>query len=318
LDRGQLPAPARFVLEDWWAASGWREGGASARMFEVCRGARLTLRPKHHLAERVAMLDAEPTMTLADYGAFGGRVYVNQLADCRVQLAQQTTYRALAEAVADPAAVRAMIEADPARARFPRLWVAQRAQRIDPLVAEHGRPSEGRIDRVLLAVDRRMRSLRGEPIVECAPEQWKAARSAAGLPPEDAPSEAAPPNPADDTAGCRITHFDPSRIEADVQLDRPGLLVLCEQFYPGWRAMVVTGDEPPREVPLLRTNGVMRGVWLPPGRHQVTYVYRPATFFWGANLSLLAWTGLAIVAATVLSRRLRRPRRVPTTAELRV
>ena len=84
---------------------------------------------------------------------------------------------------------------------------------------------------------------------------------------------------------CRIAHFDPSRVEIEATLVEPGLVVLREQFYPGWRLEVQTAGEPPRSVPIERFDRVFRGVRLPAGEHRLIYTYRPASFLWGAVLS---------------------------------
>lgn len=49
-----------------------------------------------------------------------------------------------------------------------------------------------------------------------------------------------------------------------------GLLVLTDQWFPGWRARVDG-----REVPVLRVDGALRGVMLTNGSHRVTFTYEP-------------------------------------------
>jgi uncharacterized membrane protein YfhO len=92
-------------------------------------------------------------------------------------------------------------------------------------------------------------------------------------------------------------YYDPLRVEIDATLAQPGLVVLREQFYPGWRLEVATAGEPAESAPILQTNRVMRGVWLPEGEHHLVYRYRPARFFCGAALSGLGWLGLTIWGA---------------------
>ncbi len=87
---------------------------------------------------------------------------------------------------------------------------------------------------------------------------------------------------------------------------RPGLLVLSDQFYPGWRAEVQSPGERPREAPILQTNRVMRGVWLESGPHRVVFRYRPANLFWGALASGAAWLALCAALSLATARNLRR------------
>ena len=52
-------------------------------------------------------------------------------------------------------------------------------------------------------------------------------------------------------------------------LARPGLLVVSEGYYPGWQAEV-DGVA----APIVPTNGMMRGVVLPAGEHQIVFRFR--------------------------------------------
>ncbi len=72
------------------------------------------------------------------------------------------------------------------------------------------------------------------------------------------------------------------------ELDGDGLLVLTEQFFPGW---TVTVDGEPGEI--FAANGIFRGVPLGPGRHDVVFRYRPASVFAGASLAALSLAALA-------------------------
>jgi hypothetical protein len=75
----------------------------------------------------------------------------------------------------------------------------------------------------------------------------------------------------------------PTRVTLAVNAPAPSALVLADQFYPGWRATV---DGAP--APVERANGIFRRVHVPPGRHTVTFAYRPAAFRIGLYLMLLA------------------------------
>jgi len=96
-----------------------------------------------------------------------------------------------------------------------------------------------------------------------------------------------------------VVRYGPSCVEIEAELRRPGLVVLCDQFYPGWRLEVDTPGERTREVPILRVSRAMRGAWLGAGRHRLVYRYRPASFLWGAWLSGIGWIALAAVAAAM-------------------
>ena len=82
---------------------------------------------------------------------------------------------------------------------------------------------------------------------------------------------------------ARIAEDAPERVVADVTADAPGILVLADLAYPGWRARV---DGKPS--PLLRADGYLRAVALPAGAHRVEFRYRPVSFAAGAVLTLAA------------------------------
>ncbi len=59
-----------------------------------------------------------------------------------------------------------------------------------------------------------------------------------------------------------------------------GYLVLLDSYAADWRASV---DGRPAEI--VRADGLFRAVRLAPGRHTVTFAYRPVAFYWGAAIS---------------------------------
>ncbi|MCC6294665.1 MAG: hypothetical protein IT164_18575 [Bryobacterales bacterium] len=71
-------------------------------------------------------------------------------------------------------------------------------------------------------------------------------------------------------------------VEIHAEMACRGLLVLSDTWYPGWRATV---DGHPAE--LLEVYGGLRGVVLDQGAHRVRMVFRPASVYLGAGLSLL-------------------------------
>ncbi len=102
-----------------------------------------------------------------------------------------------------------------------------------------------------------------------------------------APAAAPPATPA------RVTTPSPTRLDVDVELPRPGILVVSESYYPGWRASV---DAAPAEI--LRADYLLRGVELDAGAHHVRFEYRPWSVRIGAAMTLagvamaggLAWS----------------------------
>jgi hypothetical protein len=71
-----------------------------------------------------------------------------------------------------------------------------------------------------------------------------------------------------------LLSWSPERIE--IRAQGPGLLVLSEIAYPGWRVWV---DNVPQ--PAERFNGLLRAAQLSPGEHNVIFVFRPTSLVLG-------------------------------------
>lgn len=85
----------------------------------------------------------------------------------------------------------------------------------------------------------------------------------------------------------------PSLVHVDVEMACKGLLVVSDNWYPGWSA-----DVDGASAPIWKVNSVIRGIVVAAGRHSITMHYRPFSVYFGLLLTLL---GLA--AAIVLHRR---------------
>lgn len=113
---------------------------------------------------------------------------------------------------------------------------------------------------------------KGEALLQCpAPLEWPSTERTASTGP----------------GTVQLTHYAPTRIEADVNARTDSVLVLNDAFYPGWTATV---DDQPE--PILQANGLVRAVRVPSGTHRVTFTYVPP-FFWAS--CLVALIALALV-----------------------
>jgi hypothetical protein len=102
-----------------------------------------------------------------------------------------------------------------------------------------------------------------------------------------------PPTPA------RVEGHGPTRLDVVATLPVPGLLVLSESCFPGWRASV---DGRPADI--LCANYLTRAVELPAGLHVVRFTYRPWSVPVGAAASCV---GLALIGVLFARRRSRGP-----------
>lgn len=171
---------------------------------------------------------------------------------------------------------------------FPRAWVVHRARFVPP-VRGLGTAERARTMQELLYQEDEFWRLAGATVRDPRTLAWVET---------DRPEELerflsrAEPSP-DETV--TITHNGPQRVEMTAVLNSPGLVVVADLFYPGWR---LTVDGRPAEV--LRTNRAMRGVALTAGTHRLVFRYEPLSFRLGALLSLAgfaAWLALAVWAS---------------------
>lgn len=89
---------------------------------------------------------------------------------------------------------------------------------------------------------------------------------------------------------------DTDRLDVDTDLVRPSLLVVSEQFFPGWEASL---DGVPTD--LLRVNGVLMGTVVPEGRHRVTLRFQPASITTGFRIT---WaTAVLVIVLWLVDRR---------------
>lgn len=96
--------------------------------------------------------------------------------------------------------------------------------------------------------------------------------------------------PASEKSGtAEIVRYEPNRVEVKAEATSPSLLVLADNYYPGWRAQVDG-----QRAKVLRVNYNQRAVRLAGGSHVVTFVYRPKSVLYGlivssASLLALLW-----------------------------
>jgi hypothetical protein len=96
--------------------------------------------------------------------------------------------------------------------------------------------------------------------------------------------------PLRSSSAARIVRYRPHRVEVGVEMTDPGVLILSDAYYPGWK---VTVDGQPAQ--LLRANYALRGVYLQTGNHQVVFRFAPRSL----QLALLS-TGISLVIGLVL------------------
>ena len=91
---------------------------------------------------------------------------------------------------------------------------------------------------------------------------------------------------------ANITSYDIHRIEIDVNVKTPSMLVLSDIFYPaGWKAYVDG-----RETRIYKTNYAFRSVFLRPGSNKIVFQFKPVMFRAGLGISIT--TGILLLLGT--------------------
>lgn len=78
----------------------------------------------------------------------------------------------------------------------------------------------------------------------------------------------------------KISKYTPNEVELEVNHDAPQLLVLSDNYYPGWLAKVDG-----QKTKIYRADYSFRAVFVPEGRHLVEFIYDPVIFKAGLVLS---------------------------------
>ena len=94
--------------------------------------------------------------------------------------------------------------------------------------------------------------------------------------------------PVASTESVTITKNEPQRVELTAVLADPGLVILADTFYPGWR-LTIDGAA----APIYRTNHAMRGAAVKAGTHRLVYTYEPDSVRLGLALSIAGVVALA-------------------------
>ena len=169
-------------------------------------------------------------------------------------------------------------------AAFPRAWIVHQARIVAPIRGLRSSDRRPLMREILLQNDEFWREP-APPVRDPRRLAWvetdrpeTLARFLSGAAPD--PAEA-----------VTVTRDGPQRVELTAALRSPGLVVLADQYYPGWSLAV---DGRPAEI--LRTNRAMRGAVVPAGRHHLVFRYAPRSFRLGLAVSLAGLVGLASLA----------------------
>jgi hypothetical protein len=99
---------------------------------------------------------------------------------------------------------------------------------------------------------------------------------------------------------AEVVAYEPDRVVVRTRADGPALLVLADNYYPGWQATVGGAA-----AEVMRTNHTFRGVVVPAGEQTVEFLFRPQPLYTGFYLYLGGWLTLLLYAGFLAARRRR-------------
>ena len=111
----------------------------------------------------------------------------------------------------------------------------------------------------------------------------------------------------DTSANVTVKQNGPNNVQVSTKSMSPAILVLSENFFPGWYAYV---DGKREEI--LRVNYNQRGLVLEQGEHNIEFVYRPFSVLLGfmissvTALALVLWTWQPTFGKVLISKRKKR------------
>jgi hypothetical protein len=293
-----------------WRPQSFAQQSSSNRPAEIVRWEHDTLFPKYHLPAGLSLVESYGSIKLVDYESllFVAKQHGPQQPDGSA-LPQPTALRLLGtEFVILPdqhqPEFAERISADnvhnwPQDAALwklnrkqPRAWIVHDVIALPPLPFPLRIESVDERTREVLFPEMKARDFSTQAVVETSEP-----------PPGIIVAIQATPPPSSER--CIIARYGPQQIVIDAKLAAPGLIVLGEAWYPGWRVKVSSADGSTTSPPILRTNRVLRGVWLPAGEHLVVFSYEPASFLCGAAISAGGWLILGAAAFVIWMNRWR-------------
>jgi hypothetical protein len=173
---------------------------------------------------------------------------------------------------------------------FPRAWVVHQVRPMPPAPRFALLPGQARLEELLYPGDTYWTEP-GRPVHDPHVTAWVEANDLRGL------DDVLPGGRPGSHETVAVQYHGPQEVELDARLERPGLVILSDIAYPGWR-LRIDG----RPAAILRVNGVMRGALVTAGAHRLLYTYEPWSFKLGLATSC---AGLVMALAVWIAGRRR-------------
>lgn len=82
---------------------------------------------------------------------------------------------------------------------------------------------------------------------------------------------------------AKIVDYKPGKVVVEANTNTPQVLILSDTYYPGWTAKI--NGNPTK---IYKANYTFRAVFLPSGKSQVVFYYRPKSLYIGSAISLVS------------------------------
>jgi hypothetical protein len=103
------------------------------------------------------------------------------------------------------------------------------------------------------------------------------------------------------SSDAKISSYSPNKVVVNVSSKNPGLLLLSDTYYPGWKAFINGG-----ETKIFEADYSLRAVKIPGGKSTVSFVYDPLSFRAGLFVSLIS-VGIIFFGIIFVSQRNKKP-----------
>ena len=84
-------------------------------------------------------------------------------------------------------------------------------------------------------------------------------------------------------SNAKLVDYSSNKVSLNVFSTVPKLLFLSDTYYPGWRAYVDN-----KETKIYRADYAFRAIFVPKGLHNVSFLYKPESFYLGGKISIIS------------------------------
>ena len=95
-------------------------------------------------------------------------------------------------------------------------------------------------------------------------------------------------------ANLEIVEYKNNKVVLKTESPEDSYLIFSDTYYPGWKAYI---DK--NETKIYKTDGILKGIYIPAGEHEITFSFLPGNFWLGVSITIFSYISL-IIAAVIL------------------